>query len=358
MVIPVHYHRVGTAPLPEPKHVPLTRLLSGSEDGQRIEVEGVVQDVAPPDRYGDSKVLLLLEGHPCLVNSENGRELDPSKLVDAWVRVRGCPGPVFNLRAEATSIRLWTQGAADFTVVTPALSDPFQAPRVPLSRLMLFSLTPDHFHRRVTEGTVNLTVPGRFFVIQDGTTGVRVESSAASVKVGDRVEVSGFIDTSHVLASLRGAVVRTVGHGPPVAAQRVTLEQIAEPKGADPHGQWASGDYSGRVVQIRGRVENFRQKDGLNPPALLMRSDAQTFRAYLPFSTAASAAAWKEGSEVELTGVCELDFEAVVFQVMPKITGFSLWLRSPQDVRILLVPSWWTPLRLGTALLGTLLALG
>src|SRR6516225_5583300 len=39
--------KVGTAPLPKPRRVPLEQLMSGLEDGQRVEVAGVVRAVVP-----------------------------------------------------------------------------------------------------------------------------------------------------------------------------------------------------------------------------------------------------------------------------------------------------------------------
>src|SRR5262245_4929548 len=42
-IVSPDWKRLGTAPLPEAKPVPVERLVSGAEDGQRIEVSGVVR---------------------------------------------------------------------------------------------------------------------------------------------------------------------------------------------------------------------------------------------------------------------------------------------------------------------------
>src|SRR5512133_2749454 len=41
--------KVGTAPLPEPKRVPIERLMAGIEDGERVEVSGIVRAIRKED---------------------------------------------------------------------------------------------------------------------------------------------------------------------------------------------------------------------------------------------------------------------------------------------------------------------
>lgn len=50
---------------------------------------------------------------------------------------------------------------------------------------------------------------------------MRVESTDASVKPGDKVDVAGFIDTSRVPAALKGAEVRITGHATTPHAEAV-----------------------------------------------------------------------------------------------------------------------------------------
>ena len=166
-VLPLRFKRIGSGPLPEAKRMPLERLLSGREDGQRVEVEGVVHDVSAPDEFGDSKVMLMIDGHPCRVASERGRQLDASKLVDARVRVRGILVPLPNLRAEVAGLRMVVMGARDFEILEPPPADPFLAPKVELNRLLPFSPDASPFHRKVTEGVVTVAMPGQFFFAAD-----------------------------------------------------------------------------------------------------------------------------------------------------------------------------------------------
>lgn len=350
-VLPLRFRRIGSGPVPISKRVPLERLLSGSEDGQRVEVQGVVQDVSTPDEFGDSKVTLMIDGHPCRVASENGSQLDASKLVDARVRVRGILVPLPNLRAEVAGLRMVVMGARDFEILEPPPADPFQAPKVKLNRLLPFSPDSRPFHRKVTEGVVTMAMPGQFFFLQDGERSVRVQSEALNVQTGDRLEVAGFIETSRTLAELKGAIVRKLGRADPPPAVEVSVDRILHPDFRSMFEKVAESDFSGRLVRFSGRVVRIeRGLKGL-PPTLLIESDGYLFPARLAANSFEMPANWVEGSQLDLTGVCELDFkEDSTTQASISISGFRMWLRSPQDVRVLAAPSWWTPRRLAIAL--------
>jgi signal transduction histidine kinase len=352
-ILPIRFKRIGSGLLPEARRLPLERLLSGSEDGQRVEVEGVVQEISPPDEFGDSKVMIMVDGHPCRVASEHGGELDAAKLVDARVRVRGLLVPLPNLRAEVAGLRIVVMGADDFEVLVPPPADPFLAPRVSLNRLLPFSPDANPYHRKVTNGVVTLAVPGQFFFLQEGANSVRVQSKNAEVQPGDRVEVAGFIDTSHTLASLIGAIVRPLGRSEVPTPVDVTVNRILHPNFRSVFEKVADSDFSGRLVRFSGKLVRIERREMDQSPALLMAAEGYVFPAFLPASDVMMPENWVEGAELELTGVSELDFkEDATTQGSISISGFRLWLRSPQDIRVLSVPSWWTPQRLTTALLG------
>lgn len=357
-IVPHSFRRVGRGPLPEVRRPPLESLLSGREDGQLVEMEGVVQAISPPDRYGDSRVMVMVGGHPCRVASESGRDLDGRKLVDARVRVRGVLVPLPNLRAQVAGLRMNVMGPGDFEVIKPPPADPFLAPRVSLNRLLPFSPEAEPFHRKVTEGVVTFAEPGSFFFLQEGESSVRVQSDSAAVSPGDRVEVAGFIDTSRTLAALTGALVRPLGRSAVPEPVGVTVHRILHPDFRNDFEKVADSDFSGRLVRFPGQLLRVERKDGSSAPVLVIASEGEVFQAHLPASQREIPAGWVEGAKLELTGIPELDFkEDSSTQSSFSITGFRLWLRSPKDVRVLSVPSWWTPQRLGLALSGVLAVL-
>ncbi len=350
-ILPVTMKRVGSAPVPQAARFPLERLLSGSEDGQLVELEGVVQNVSPPDTFGDSRILIMVDGHPCRVASEYGSTLDAVRLVDARVVVSGILVPLPNLRAEVAGLRMNIMGAGNLRVVEPPPPDPFSAPRVPLDGLLPFSPDTKPFHRKVTAGVVTFAVPGRFFFLQDGSRSVRVSSEARNVRRGDHVEVAGFIDTSQTLAALTGAIVRHVGKAGEPEPVRVSVETILNPEFRSDFEKVADSDFSGRLVRFQGQLVRLDRDHTDSPPTLLIASGGNVFPASLTEAGAAIPADWVEGATLDLTGVAELDFkEDANTQGSLSISGFRLWLREPSDVVVLAVPSWWTPRRLALAL--------
>lgn len=367
VIVPTLIRRIGSGPLPAARHLPLERLISGNDDSQRIEVEGVVQEVADPDEAGITTIHLMVDGHRFRVNFEHGREIVADALVDARVRVTGILTPMLNLRSEVAScnMTMTTIGAGDLQIVKPPPADAFLAPHVELDRLLPFSPDREPFHRRVTKGVIIFAQPGHFFFLQQGNTGARVESSAANVTVGELVEVAGFIETTHTLASIGGGMVRRLGHGTLPAPRAVAVKQLLNPIPRYGAGQPDSDDYSGRLVQLHGKLLKIERDEKNRLRALLIESEEHIFSA-LPSGTGREwtvpTAGWVEGAELALSGVCELDF-AEVSQKRDTpviITGFKLWLRTPQDVQVRVLPSWWTPARLQLALVwaGVIIAVG
>ncbi|MEI6075398.1 MAG: sensor histidine kinase [Verrucomicrobiota bacterium] len=358
-IIAKSVQRVGESPLPSPKHPALESLLSGNEDCQWIEVEGVVQAAYQQGPHGLG-ALLLLDGIPCRLGSA-GVPRDFGKLVDARIRVRGIFSPDVNSRSEAALLKiLVADPKTDIDVVEPAPKDPFQSPQVPLERLMPFSPDSRPWHRRVVSGVVTYTVSKRFFFLQDGETGLRVDSPA-EVQVGQQVDVAGFVDTSHTFASLRNAVVRVTGAGMMPSAIPVTAPQLLDPGKRSDWGKPQSSDFGGRWVRLSGIVVRVDRKSSRDPLTLLVESDKIFFLAEIPNNmsvTERQVANWKPGALVDLTGVCEYEFPEKgdpVFNYVPK--GFHLWLKGPEGVTVIKSAPWWTTGRLLSALGGVLVAM-
>jgi len=350
---------VGESALPPPRHPELEDLLSGNEDGQWIEVEGVVQTAYQGEFLGVG-ALMLIDGIPCRLGSA-GVARDFGKFVDARIRVRGIFSPDVNSRSEAALLKIQVADPkTDIDVLEPAPQDPFQSPRVPLGRLMPFSPDSRPWHRRVVSGVVTYRVSKRFFFLQDGETGLRVDS-LADVQVGQQVDVAGFVDTSHTFASLRNAVVRVTGAGMAPAAIPVTAPQLLDPGKRSDWGKPESSDFGGRWVRLSGIVRRVDWKSSKDPLTLLVESDKIFFLAHIPYDHAVAereVADWQLDSLVEMTGVCEYEFPEKgdpVFNYVPN--GFHLWLKGPEGVTVIKSAPWWTTGRLLMALGGVMVAL-
>src|ERR1043166_8338139 len=83
--------KVGTAPIPAAKCIPIERLMSGAEDSQRIEVSGLVRAA----QFEGSRLIvdIVSGGYRFRAYVPNWVNQDPQGLVAAQVRVRGSRRP-------------------------------------------------------------------------------------------------------------------------------------------------------------------------------------------------------------------------------------------------------------------------
>ncbi len=353
IIFPKSIKRTGKLPVPPPKRVQMDRILSGSEDGQWVELDAVVQEVfARPD--GKISAAVIACGEHAWVHLTTGTLEEAGRLVDATVRLRGICAPDQNLRSEAISMKFFISGPGDLEVLRPPPPDPFQAPRVALNNLLPFSPDATPYNRKLVSGVVTFVVPGKLFFLQQGTTNVRVNSADAGVKVGDRVEASGFVDTSGLFASLRNVLVRVVGTDPIPPPLPVTVDDIVKTPVNRGIRDRKDEDLNGRRVTLRGTLHRVDWHAPDIPSVIWVESDGWTFPVGVPDRKTVDrklSASWVPGSKVDVTGICELEFGGMRDareDYRPK--GFHLLLASPEDLRIVQSPPWWTPGRLVLAL--------
>jgi signal transduction histidine kinase len=181
-----------------------------------------------------------------------------------------------------------------------------------------------------------------------------VESPDVDVKVGERMEVAGFVDTTSGIAALSEAVTRRLGTAELPTAKLVTAGELMLPGMAGRVEPVVKMDHSGCLVRVRGLLRQIERRSSEGIWSMLIESDGVLFRAQMPGPFITPKPTWREGSEVAVTGVCELEFSPREPGTnSPLVSGFKLWLRNPDDVAIVKGPPWWTPQRLGVALGGT-----
>src|ERR1019366_6673258 len=121
----------------EESHLPLTaplvslgHLLTGAEDGQWVEIVGVVHSVLESGRNVTLNVAMSDGPIGATTVKEEGR--DYSGLIDAKVRIRAVAAPLFNGNRQMTGARLFFPGLAQVAVLEPAPAGPFASPIRPI----------------------------------------------------------------------------------------------------------------------------------------------------------------------------------------------------------------------------------
>ena len=353
-ISPVGIRILGERSEPEPRPVDRDRFFSGADDCLRVTVRGVVQGFR--DSADEWRLVLDDCGHRFEATVPKAA-LDgpPDSLVDAVVRLVGVGAMRFNTRGEFLSPRVLIVHAADIAVERPAAGSAFDAPMVSLQAIAQYSPEPAEGRRIRTQGTVTFAEPSAFLYLQEGTMGVRVETSSSErFFQGDRVEVSGFVDGHRDVAGIVEAVVRRLAADRPLAPIRITPEKIV---GINLHASYhgavaAPGDYKGCLVTFPARVVDV-QANGPGGVVLLNSGSTSAVAVAQP-DAFRILRRMEPGSEVMVTGIVREDATdpaEVGRNMTPRPFGqLQLLLRSAADVRLVRAPSWWKPQRLAAAL--------
>lgn len=351
-VIPERIRVLGEGRLPEPVPVDAEGFFAGDYTGQRIEATGVVQEFS---QVGDGLELTIeFASRRYVALVPRHAFSDPSStLVDAKVRLRGVAIAGFNGRGEFLYPRVFVDDPADLVVLSPPRSPPFEARNVPLRAIAGMRAEPLAGHRVRTEGTVVAHDGKNVFFVQEGATGVRVETQRpSSFRPGDRVEIAGFLDRRRTIAGITGAVARVMDHE---AAPEATLISpaavVATAEQAANRGQMVvPGDYDGCLVRFPARLiaAEFTRAGGRLTLAaegldaqIAATAIGDAFTGMKPIET---------GSELMVTGVLHIH-HSPVYRVgyVPRVESLSLTLRSPDDIAVVRSPPWWNARRLTLA---------
>ncbi len=327
-------HVIGKAPLPltAPRET-LTELLSGAEDGQWVEIEGVVQAVRE-SRENISLDLALSDG---AITANTIKEVGANyhSLVDAKIKLRGNQAPLFNHQLQMTGVHLFFPNRAQVSVEKPGPEHPFALPVTPVSGLLRF--TPDSaLHHLVhIRGTVTLAWPGRLLCIQDHLHGLCAQTDQTTpLREGDLADVIGFPIIGAFTPSLTHATYKAAGYTKPVSAVALTTDQALR------------GDHDAELVAIQGQL--IGEDESASDPTIVLASGKFVFSAVLGAqSPEQRLASWKKGTTFKIVGICAVkdgtDRAGTAGDGFSTPASFRILLRSPQDVVVIKSPSWWTP---------------
>jgi diguanylate cyclase (GGDEF)-like protein len=349
-----HVTVIGSGGLPSTaQEVSQIRLMTGEEDGQWVQVEGVVQSAFETE-HNVALQLAMRDGTiAAILPREAGREY--ARLVDAKVTIRANAAPLFNGEGQAIGARLLVPNMGAVHVVELGPADPFEIPvrtNSSLSRFSAMEALPRRIHVR---GRVTLMYPGSLICIRDQTHGLCAHTSQETpLQLGEMADVVGFAESGGASPSLNEAVFRGLAGFTddtiPVAPTDVTPAQALY------------GSHDSELVRIEGRL--IGRDLAASDTTLMLASDGFVFPVVLPRSMAAAADAWQTGTWMRVTGICSVQINAQRSgrEGGPAVRqSFRILLGSPAGVDLLERPSWWTPghslLVLSAVLTLTLLAL-
>jgi diguanylate cyclase (GGDEF)-like protein len=327
-----HVRIIGESHLPKVAPRPtMAELLAGSQDGQWVEVEGIVHSVRLLPMNATLEVATVGGSITATAPREAAKDYD--SLIDAKVQIRGNAVPVFNGSRQMVGARILFPSLHEAKVVQSAPPDPYALPTLAVDRLLWFSPGVVLRHRAHIRGAVTLHWPGRMLCIQESSHGLCMESPKLDkVQVGQIVDVVGFPSISEFKPTLENASFRVAEGRAPSAVKLVSIQQALH------------GELDRELVQIEGEL--IGQDHAAGDLTLVLRSSDFVFSAVLSKENGGvGILPWKEGSLIRVTGICSVRMD-------PRTTGqgsgavqpisVSILLRSLDDVAVLHSPSWWT----------------
>jgi PAS domain S-box-containing protein len=335
------FNVIGHVALPTAKRVSFAQMTSTQEDSQRVEVEGVVRkvfrqgnhlflDVATTDGRVTGRMPFYAQG-------------SLPQIVDARVRLRGTCGAQFNSRNQLTGIYINIPYESEIRVLQPPPADPFNIPVQAISDLLRFAPAGGLGRRIRVQGVVTLYRSGKAVFVQNGNDSLyaQTQQDTPEVHPGDQVDVIGFPAVGPYAPELQDAILRRTGTG--LISKPVVLSPAeALRSNSAPGTNVLFRSYNAELISVRGHLTGY----SLNPgeQILLLQEGTIVFEAELTDSQIPpKLLSLRNGSLLETTGICTIEVDENRQPIR-----FRIRLRSPEDVAVVRLPSWWNLRRMLT----------
>ena len=331
-------HILGHAPLPPAPLVSFDRLSDDAFDSRWVTIEGIVRSLDRPSHRTDFEGHTVFDTDNLILRLASGEErLEvitrlPSapmsrNLIDAKVRLRAAVGSRFNQRKQFIGAHVYMPDPSFLEVIEPAPPDPFALPLTTVSGITRVGRR-EPGHRVRIRGIVTSTFGDQHFSLMGSDHGIFVTTEdPAPVHPGDLLDVVGFPTLGDYTDYLDAALVRRLGAGPIPAPVRLTAAQAF------------AGIHDAEPIELEGTLLD-RSRGDSGIVSLLLTDHGTSWLAVLSPDAhgPGSAANLELGSRLRLRGICVIHTNGTQ---TPQ--GLNLLLRSPADITVLAVPSWWTP---------------
>jgi diguanylate cyclase (GGDEF)-like protein len=340
---------LGRKPLPPARIFQWDELAGGKQDCNWIAIRGLIHSLSI--RHQSNPTLLTMQvdtgsGNLVSVFVYNFPASGWEYLRGAIVQIKGVGGAAFNSRRQFIAPRLYISNLDQLQVEQPAPADPFALPTRTIDSLLQFGDAWGIVEQVKVRGIVTFSDPAEGLYLQDGNSGVYVQTpQRLSVELGSVVEAAGFPESGAYSPILSNAVYRIVGQAPPISPFSV---QAANMIGSEVAGIPIPA-YDALLVRTKGQLVEVIP--GSAQDQLILRDGVKLFTAHLPH-TGNSPRMPLAGALLEVNGICRTQVDR-----NHEARSFELLLRSPADIQVLENIPWWNLRRDGWLLAGLPFAL-
>ena len=334
----------------------LSEIKDGKYDNLPVKVQGTIKEVFRDDIDPSWYYLVLTDDDKSIYMTLHGSLVSLEqlqKMTGAFVAVSGLCAP-WDYGYRVTLGRIIN--ILDFKaieVLRPAPSDPFDVPEVVTIRFPNPEDIPPLERRRISGKVIAVWRGNRILVKGNNGDVHTVELSDGPVpEYGAMVEAAGLLKTDLYRMNLSDAIWRRID----IAA---TKDDAVEEVGGilrDANGSTRIiPTVHGRTFRIRGTVQD-RPSSDIQYACITLKCGRET----LPVDVSANRSALDGisiGCVLEVTGTCIVECDNWnSYSTFPHVTGITLVVRQPSDIKVLAHPPWWTPSRL-FALIGVLIVI-
>jgi diguanylate cyclase (GGDEF)-like protein len=193
-------------------------------------------------------------------------------------------------------------------------------------------------------GTITNFQPGSALVVQSGDKSIWIKTdSYGPMRIGDKADAAGFPAVSDGFLMLYGSAILDSGVSDPIRPESMTWQQLA------------SSRHIFDLVSIEGEVQMEAREESQDEYVLV--SDGHLFSAVYPHAqTTGALSPMKDipiGARIRVTGICAMVNSSPYGHDVP----FNILLRTPDDLQLLAMPSWFNSRHLGQMVLWLLLAM-
>ncbi|HEY9156149.1 MAG TPA: ATP-binding protein, partial [Opitutaceae bacterium] len=311
---------LGAMGTPRPPEVTLDQAMTGSEEGQWVEMRGFLSRIETVDQWHCIHVTTPAGEFIARLRSSQNWSANAGSLI----RVHGACEALLDENQRISQITLRVPYLHDLSIDEEAPADPFQLPIRPVNSLAQLSALRGLTRAHVT-AIVQYQVPGRYIYVRDADLGLLVFSpSRQVVDPGDTIEVVGLLGREGVRTVLRESVFRKISTGP--APEAKVVDDVSK----------IAISLDSRLVKVRGTL--IEVVPSATSTRLTMQNGRTVFEALFDHAMDSSLPKYAvPGAGLELTGIYHVDFDD-----SRQSRGFQLLLRSATDVVVYQKPRLWT----------------
>jgi signal transduction histidine kinase len=314
-----HWNKFGKVPLPKAKPVSIVQLTSGAEDGDRVEVYGVVKSA----KSEGPRLSLELEsgGYRFLAFPPYSTNVSPDFLVGTTVRVTGTAATSYDAHRHFLTAAIFMPREPE---VPDFIVDPFQSTTATNNILTtaaeILSLTTEQAAKAIPvsiTGVVTVAEPnwgGNFFV-QDSTGGAFVNNGVEPQPgLGEVVRVDGYSHPGSFAPDINAAYWTKLGTAPLPRAVPISAEQFM------------SGAADGQRIELSGVVIRSAQQSQIVKTRLRLEleSGGYRFRAFPPLPRGLDPDSLA-GATVRLRGTAAVSFNTSLRNMRTVVMFVPQW---------------------------------